>query len=456
MDDLQSNPVGCSSFEPNVFRREKCKNCGHPWHQHLGVISQAALAEFSSLRQQAVEARTAARAKFKAQAGTKKRRAHRAVEDGWFFDREQDSDGISGDECDSDGEGFRMFVGQDLELAPIDHKSASSSGSKPLKIVNLIDFLECNPPAALPTSTSTGAASGSSSSVASAASSSSSLATSSSTLASSQTQTNSVAAGYSMPMRSKDDVLLEEIQFLRQMLKDTNEEKRIQVAIVRDEVADKQRTIDELRQQVAVAEANLTKPSAPLTFSTAPAKRHEMHEMHQLRNISDGFRQEVENLLAENREKEACISTLQADFEALSTKVKVLESTCQDLHAAQENNEVALTENRHRLDWWEAPQHALSEITSESEIIAWEGAFREASQKTLGKLADRRIELRFAAAMDAALCKICYDRPVSCALLPCRHHAFCTPCASRVESSREPACPLCRTTVTGLFETFSG
>ena len=89
--------------------------------------------------------------------------------------------------------------------------------------------------------------------------------------------------------RSKDDVLLEEIHYLRQMLADSNEEKRIQVptlscrsgtrgfvgmstwgseavwlpslcwkvAIIRDEVAEKQRVIDELRSQTFAEVQNL-------------------------------------------------------------------------------------------------------------------------------------------------------------------------------------------------------
>ncbi|CAE7376201.1 unnamed protein product [Symbiodinium natans] len=51
--------------------------------------------------------------------------------------------------------------------------------------------------------------------------------------------------------RSKDDVLLEEIRNLRQLLSESNEENRIQVANIRDEVS-------ELRQQAAVTEGSLS------------------------------------------------------------------------------------------------------------------------------------------------------------------------------------------------------
>ncbi|OLP73301.1 hypothetical protein AK812_SmicGene47502, partial [Symbiodinium microadriaticum] len=43
-----------------------------------------------------------------------------------------------------------------------------------------------------------------------------------------------------------------------------------------------------------------------------------------------------------------------------------------------------------------------------------------ASQLSLRRLSDRRVALRVASCKEAAICKICYDRSASCALLPCR------------------------------------
>lgn len=51
------------------------------------------------------------------------------------------------------------------------------------------------------------------------------------------------------------------------------------------------------------------------------------------------------------------------------------------------------------------------------------------------------------------LCKICYEQDVSCALEPCRHHAFCLSCSQRLISLKQ-ICPLCRQPVTGLIQTF--
>jgi len=41
MDELVENPDGCTRFEPNAFKRVKCKQCGRPWHEHKGVITEA-------------------------------------------------------------------------------------------------------------------------------------------------------------------------------------------------------------------------------------------------------------------------------------------------------------------------------------------------------------------------------------------------------------------------------
>lgn len=103
-----------------------------------------------------------------------------------------------------------------------------------------------------------------------------------------------------------------------------------------------------------------------------------------------------------------------------------------------------------RLDFWEVGSEALLSQTA-AQLLSWQQALREASAAALERLTERRVALLVAGHREAALCKICYDRAASCALLPCRHHAFCGRCAERLEQ-----CPMCRTAVTGRFETFSG
>jgi len=133
---------------------------------------------------------------------------------------------------------------------------------------------------------------------------------------------------------------------------------------------------------------------------------------------------------------------------------RTLEASDKELHA-----------NRERLAWWEAGRPALDNAETEADLLQWEKDLREASVRTLERLASKRVELRVAAAVKAvvgtesSLCKICFDRPSTCALLPCRHHAFCESCARQICSrrgDRRPVCPLCRTKVEGIFPTYSG
>jgi len=43
---LVENSEGCPCFAPNPFKKIKCKNCGCPWKEHLGVISEELLKGF--------------------------------------------------------------------------------------------------------------------------------------------------------------------------------------------------------------------------------------------------------------------------------------------------------------------------------------------------------------------------------------------------------------------------
>lgn len=73
------------------------------------------------------------------------------------------------------------------------------------------------------------------------------------------------------------------------------------------------------------------------------------------------------------------------------------------------------------------------------------------------QLGAQEAELQRRRMADNTVCKICFDREPSCALLPCRHHAFCTTCAYQVMHSgpRRAHCPLCRTPVTDVLETYA-
>merc|ERR1712007_37522 len=140
--------------------------------------------------------------------------------------------------------------------------------------------------------------------------------------------------------------------------------------------------------------------------------------------------------------------------ETLREKVREAELTNESMrpHLSE------LRSMRTRLTWWEAPVDELANCSTIAEVAAWETEITEEFQRVLGRLSDRRIELEVAAALrstDPTLCKICFDRHCSCALLPCRHHAFCAVCATRIIRTQK-VCPLCRREVTGIFETYAG
>jgi len=545
MPQLQENPNGCPNFEPNLFRRERCKHCGRSWQLHAGAISESALLGFVQQQQQTSHASAKAEAKAKAKAQAR-RRELRAVEDSWLFDMT----GAASAAARSDGEGstetnesgsFRMVTGREWmegQAQAVVPAAQSSSRSRPL-VVNLVNFAECNvassegssPPSssramqvaasadeapARPTASAPAAVPPRPQSFHGEAVEAAAAAGARST-AMSRVRSGGSAQGmqqmlrpqplsqqgqFSMPMHSKDDVLLEEIQYLRQMLADANEEKRIRIAIIRDELAEKQRAIETLmmsreapmNQQQGRA-SPLEKPGADGAQATgreatdrAPIEHVldlERLQLQQARQDVERERQELEQQRASmERQEEDTRRTRRAQEEResdLRRRVSMLEAKFKEvklerdgyINAARERTvalaevrrqvssmEADLRKQRARLAWWEAHDDALTAVTTENEVVDWERKHQVATQATLSKLMDRRVELRVAAvasaAQDSVLCKICYDRPSACALMPCRHHAFCKPCAVRLTHDADPMCPLCRTAVTGVFETFSG
>lgn len=297
------------------------------------------------------------------------------------------------------------------------------------------------------------------------------------------------------PMQSKDDVLVEEIHYLRQMLTDANEERNLQVAIVRDEVAEKQKIIEELTRRGAEAEASLrltrkeldqlrpehadrtrgqeTRPSDAQS-AEAPDAGIEFHvwraEREGMRERLEEQRVRLERFLEESRQHNLWERELREEY--MEKQLALREECAAKVHEAEVRAEaMSLKLTAHILDYEkeldearaclarrDAHGDALAACHSEVELRDWEIELREATQLALQRVTDRRVELRVAASMDGhdtALCKICYDQPASCALLPCRHHAFCKPCARRIESGSDRTCPLCRTVVNGLFETYA-
>lgn len=94
-------------------------------------------------------------------------------------------------------------------------------------------------------------------------------------------------------------------------------------------------------------------------------------------------------------------------------------------------------------------QRALLEAEARSQELAEQARAYET------RLDAQWAELQRLREANTSVCKICFDRVSGCALLPCKHHAFCTPCAYQLmEGQRDARCPLCRTPIAGIFETF--
>jgi len=235
MDELTLNPNRCSEFEPHPFKKTKCKNCSRPWQEHKGVISEKHLQGFLKAKadaenkrlQEEAEANATARAKALA-----KKKASRTAEDEWFFD-----DATPSAESEDEQLGFQMLEGGDLKsttatiAAPVERQTG-----KPMKIVNLIDFGECD--------------------VKEEASTDSGSEPISAGLLGPVDQHDQSDIASSVPESAAPfglglDVveLIEEVDHLRQRLKDSDAERDVLVSIVQDEVAEKQRVIDDLMRQ---------------------------------------------------------------------------------------------------------------------------------------------------------------------------------------------------------------
>jgi len=251
VDQLEPNPEGCNRFEPNPFKKEKCKACGHPWQSHKGAISNEQVAGFIKAKQDVIDkkgkAEAEAKAKTRAKAEAKKSRTQ-AVEDEWFFDGTTPLE----EDADSD-DGLGFWSSSAAQETP---PRSGASEHKPLKVKNLIDFSECDvaeeePAAPSPSSRATLPLQQRPEHLLAVAASSSSQPTLHGAAA-----TASDLIGPASCF-SNEAALLSEIEHLRQVLADSNEEKNIQVAFFRDELTDKQQLIDELKRQQSQAQAEL-------------------------------------------------------------------------------------------------------------------------------------------------------------------------------------------------------
>lgn len=331
-----------------------------------------------------------------------------------------------------------MFTGQELrDVWQSSSSSSSTAGRRQTLVKNLIDFEQCDlplvcdaPPTVVPSSSSVAATS---TSALPSSSSSAFLCSPSRPVRPSQATTQ---LERDIAVNTSPHELLEEIQYLRQMLADANEEKNIMVAIHVDELAEKQRVIHELTAHRLICKDANSPDSEVLNL---PRQKHAEAYEEDLARI----KKELENARNLHQRAEEKCRALQESEEVSMKQLAV--------HREQIGKLESL------LVHYEAPEEALAAVSSAEEIAAWERRLREDVHLAVGRLSERHVALRVAAfaLQDVALCKICFDRPVSCVLLPCKHHAFCMPCAQRIKC-RSDGCPLCRALVTGVMETFAG
>jgi len=284
MATLVPNPDGCAEFVPNPFKKEKCKNCGHPWSSHEGVISEAQLKNYQAAMKKAEDDRKAKEEAEKAKERASKlakKKANQAVEDEWFFDGSKNDTAVHLEESDEDDDcGFRMWNAQDLASDPLEQKPRAE-GNRQLKVVNLIDFGECDVAEESPRvepSTSASSVKGGDTPAPPLPGLGGPIAG-----APVEPMLPGVAA-FRPPAGPSDQDLLNEILDLKQMLADANEEKNIQVAIVRDEVAEKQQLLEDLLRQKAETEVLLKELRVQVeTFNQQAAATADKTEVDELR-----------------------------------------------------------------------------------------------------------------------------------------------------------------------------
>jgi hypothetical protein len=202
-------------FDQHSFRKEKCKACGLSWVEHKDCIPESLVVEFFAARQNKIESKGRIAGVVQAEREKKRSKSRITEEHSWLFEKSKHSELA---ESDSEEEScFKMVTQEEIISAPrpvVDQQ---------LKVTNLIDFSECDLPhneihaLEIP----------------------------------SQTPCVSATA---WDVLSSQDQWLHEIHHLRQMLRDADAEKSIQISMARDEVAT---TIDELNRQIKEKDSRL-------------------------------------------------------------------------------------------------------------------------------------------------------------------------------------------------------
>lgn len=366
---LERNPDGCTSFEPNPFRMEKCKHCGLAWTLHDGAISEEMVERILARGRSSAQAKADAKAKAQQHARAQalaSKKGQRAVEDNWLFDGKEDSESSSGE-----SEGFRMMDMHILQNSR-EERSPRASIVNPQRapmVRNLINFAECDLPVE-------------------------------------PGRPSSSQQAFAQPstpgQKESDGTRSPSPECVGANSRSPSEERDVTKQLMQ-------------RAELAEVEARKWQVEAQITKDRLKVEGQE-------------WRQMIERLQAENIE--------------LARKLEFQQDEALSLRACLRRREAS----------------DLQEVKSISDLNSIEVELMDTFRGAMSHVQERRVELRLAAAAakDIALCKICFDQPTTCALLPCKHHAFCMQCAVQVLHGVKPSCPLCRSPVDNIFETYSG
>merc|ERR1712136_573512 len=341
-----------------------------------------------------------------------------AAEDRWYFD---DGDTVETN-CDSDDEGFRMLSCKDFETSLGGLRGSDAFGTRQMNVTNLINFDECNVPVdnTVHASKSSSRAEVHTTVTSSTVEAAPSAATGVSTVVHRTTSTRTTSRTSSREFRgtdSKDDHLLQEIQYFRQMLADSNEEKAIQVAIIQEdlalaraEVTVKQNTIIQMTRERAETERLLDSMREDMAKLMQAQKKDVTDASSRLieRRTRDLVEREAD-LSRREKQMDSLLGSERKQSQALHNENSMLKTSIADLQRIADSTQSRLKEcESHNENLQErvtrliAPHDALLRVSSPERVLEWEKDVRETSFAAQSRINDRIVELRVASAIRAA------------------------------------------------------
>lgn len=357
------------------------------------MISEDLLKTYQSAKQQAANDKAAKEAEAKAKAKAKiaaKKKAQQAVEDEWLFDGSKDEGNTTAVDSDDDDMGFRMFSAQDLATAPVESRQPrTSETNKAIKVVNLIDFGECDVPEEIEHSTSSSALPAATPAPEPPAPAATSVG--SDTLGASAKPAGRpsigragspgahLRSGLGGASKSHEEALLNEIDHLRQQLTDAAEERAIQVEMIKDDLVEKQKQVEELTKKNSDMEADLKKANA------AVAELNQSLRASQEEAVSSVS--EVQTLRTQKAELESQLEAAHAQAKAESAPAP---NTAQaEERQAELERHIALQAEERQAEQAEL-QRLRDEVQAAAASSAASAADKEAHAQTVQRLGDER------------------------------------------------------------------